>query len=88
MRPPGFVGETLLLLCSFVAADVCRALEVANPSQAVARLDDDEKAMFNIGLSGGDTNCVKEPGPYTLVFGSRKQEMKMLLPSKETFESF
>lgn len=60
----------------FVAADVCRALDVANPSQAVARLDEDEKAMFNIGLSGGDTNCVNEPGLYALVLGSRKPEAK------------
>ena len=27
----------------FVAADVCRALEIGNPSMAVERLDDDER---------------------------------------------
>lgn len=27
----------------FVAADVCRALDVGNPSQALTRLDEDEK---------------------------------------------
>ena len=27
----------------FVAVDVCRVLEIGNPSQATARLDDDEK---------------------------------------------
>ena len=27
----------------FVAADVCKALEIGNPSQAIARLEDDEK---------------------------------------------
>lgn len=27
----------------FVAADVCKALEIGNPSQAIARLDEDEK---------------------------------------------
>lgn len=65
----------------FVAADVCRALEVANPSQAVARLDDDERAMFNIGRSeatggGGETNIINEPGLYSLVLGSRKPEAR------------
>lgn len=60
----------------FVAADVCRALEVQNATQAIARLDEDEKAMFNIGLTGGATNCVNEPGLYVLVLGSRKPEAK------------
>lgn len=27
----------------FVAADVCKALDLGNPSQAISRLDDDEK---------------------------------------------
>lgn len=36
----------------FVAADVCRALEIANVSDALKRLDDDEKARLNLGLSG------------------------------------
>lgn len=27
----------------FVAADVCNALDLRNPSQAISRLDDDEK---------------------------------------------
>ena len=27
----------------FVAVDVCNALEIGNPSQALTRLDDDEK---------------------------------------------
>lgn len=29
----------------FVAADVCRALEIANNRDALARLDDDEKGV-------------------------------------------
>lgn len=28
----------------FVAMDICDALEIGNPSQALSRLDDDEKA--------------------------------------------
>lgn len=60
----------------FVAADVCRALEISNPTDALKRLDDDEKARFNLGLSGGATNCVNEPGLYGLVLGSRKPEAK------------
>lgn len=60
----------------FVAADVCRALEHSNVTIAMDRLDDDEKAKLNLGLSGGDTNCVNEPGLYTLVLGSRKPQAK------------
>ena len=29
----------------FIAADVCRSLGIKNPSHAMARLDDDEKAL-------------------------------------------
>ena len=60
----------------FVAADVCRALEHTNVTVALDRLDSDEKAKFNLGLPGGDTGCVNEPGLYSLVLGSRKPEAK------------
>ena len=60
----------------FVAADVCRALEHSNVTMALDRLDDDEKAKLNLGLSGGATNCVTEAGLYSLVLGSRKKEAK------------
>ena len=30
----------------FVAADVCRALEIGNPSQAITRLDSDETTLI------------------------------------------
>ena len=60
----------------FVVADVCKVLEVQNPTDAIKKLDDDEKARFNLGLRGGDTNCVNEPGLYSLVLGSRKPEAK------------
>ena len=60
----------------FVAADVCRVLEHSNVTMALERLDDDEKAKLDLGLSGGLTNCVTEPGLYSLVLGSRKKEAK------------
>lgn len=60
----------------FVAADVCRALEISNTTDALNCLDDDEKARLNLGLPGGPTNCVNEPGLYSLVLGSRKPEAK------------
>jgi len=60
----------------FVAADVCKALEIANPTDAIKRLDEDERARFNLGHPYGDTNIVNEPGLYSLVLGSRKPEAK------------
>lgn len=60
----------------FVAGDICKALEIQNVTQAVQKLDGDEKSMFNIGLSGGATNCVNEYGLYNLVLASRKKEAK------------
>lgn len=54
----------------FVASDVCRVLEVANTSQAMQALDDDERSMFNIGRQG-EANIVNESGLYTLILRSR-----------------
>ena len=52
-----------------MAADVCKALDHTNTAMALERLDDDEKYKFSLGLSGGDTWCVNEPGLYSLVRG-------------------
>ena len=60
----------------FVAADVCRALEIANTTDAIKRLDDDERASLNLGHPMFDTNVVTESGLYSLVLGSRKPEAK------------
>ena len=63
----------------FVAADVCRALDIANPRDAVARLDDDEKntVVLTDGFRGNpNVTAVNEPGLYSLVLGSRKPEAK------------
>lgn len=60
----------------FVASDICKSLDLTNPTMALQRVDDDEKAKFNLGLSGGDTNCVNEYGLYSLVLASRKREAR------------
>ncbi|MEX5836440.1 phage antirepressor [Bacillus velezensis] len=59
----------------FVAKDVCEILGIKNATQAVSKLDNDERAMLNIGRQG-NTNIVNEPGLYTLILGSRKPEAK------------
>ena len=63
----------------FVAVDVCRALEVVQVTNALRRLDDDEKALISIkGLTRGNdnVNVVNEYGLYNLVLSSRKSEAK------------
>ena len=61
----------------FVAADVCRALEIGNPSKAVAALDMDENTLTSIqGIHAGPgnpvVNVVAESGFYKLIARSRK----------------
>lgn len=62
----------------FVAADVCRALGLGNSSDAIKRLDEDERTLVSIeGASNGlPVNAVNEPGLYALILGSRKPEAK------------
>lgn len=62
----------------FVAADVCRALQLPDTHKAVGRLDEDEKGRNSVPTLGGiqEMTVVNEPGLYTLVLGSRKPEAK------------
>ena len=67
----------------FVAADVCRALEIGNVSKAVSRLDIDEKMTLTTSEGhsckrGGaqKMNAVSESGLYSLILTSRKPEAK------------
>ena len=63
----------------FVAADVCRALEIGDTQSALRRLDDDEKGKDSIRTPGGNQELliVSESGLYSLVLGSRKPEAKL-----------
>jgi len=63
----------------WVLADVCAVLEVANPSNVAARLDDDEKSTLDIveGAQGGPPRTIiSEPGLYKLLQTSRKPQAK------------
>lgn len=60
----------------FVAKDVCKALEISNPTVATGRLDDDERSKFNLGRQG-EATIINEAGLYALVLGSRKPEAKV-----------
>ena len=62
----------------FVAKDVCDILEIGNPSQALSRLEDDEKntIILNEGIGNPNRAIISESGFYTLVLSSRKKIAK------------
>ena len=62
----------------FIAADVCRNLEIKNYRDAVAKLDDDEKGVGIADTLGGrqQLTIINESGLYSLAFTSRKEAAK------------
>lgn len=63
----------------FVLADVCRVLEIGNPSDAARRLDDDERDALDIIDPIGRpqrATVISESGLYALVLTSRKDAAK------------
>jgi len=60
------------------ASPVCNVLEIANVSQAVSRLDDDEHTIIINVLNGVPVrnSVVNQAGLFSLVLGSRKPESK------------
>ena len=65
----------------FVANDVCAALELVNPRDALVKhVDPDDVAQSDTTDNLGRkqlTNHVNESGLYALIFGSRKQSAKL-----------
>ncbi len=53
----------------------CRAMDIANPRDVAARLDDDEKDAVDIADAIGrqqQTTVITEPGLYAVILQSRK----------------
>ena len=62
----------------FVAADVCKALELEKTNRALSRLDDDEKGAHSVSTPGGRQrmSIISGSGLYSLILGSRKPEAR------------
>lgn len=62
----------------FVAKDVCAALDLSDVSMSVSKLDDDEKLVQKIFVSGQnrDMFIINESGLYTLILRSNKPQAK------------
>ena len=60
----------------FVLADLCAVLEIANPRNVAARLDDGMKGVRPMDTLGGvqSITTVSEPGMYEVVLRSDKKE--------------
>lgn len=58
----------------FIATQVCQILEIKNVSDAVSRLDEDEKLTSALPIAGQNrnVNLISESGLYALIFRSRK----------------
>lgn len=59
----------------WVLKDVCGVLGLSNPSMIADRLDEDERAKFDLGRQG-DTNIINESGLYNVIIRSDKPEAK------------
>lgn len=62
----------------FVLADVCKALEIEQPTSSARHLDDDERGLHTMHTPGGPQNVavISESGLYSLTLRSRKPEAK------------
>lgn len=62
----------------WVANDVCEALEISNPRDAISVLDEDEKGVGKIYTPGGEQemNIISESGVFALIMRSNKPEAK------------
>jgi anti-repressor protein len=84
LRPFDFEGAAVRVVdrdgeSLFCAADVCHILEIGNVSQAISRLDDDEKHdVITNDVTGRpqETAFINESGLYSLTLTSRKPAAK------------
>jgi hypothetical protein len=62
----------------FVAADVCRVLELTNVTESLRGLEEDElgSELLNSDTQGRTMRLISESGLYALIFKSRKPEAK------------
>ena len=59
----------------FCLVDVCRALEMSNPTMVAQRLDEDERTKLDLGRAG-ETNFITESGLYAVIVRSDKPNAK------------
>lgn len=59
----------------WVLSDVCKVLELSNPTVVASRLEDDERSKFDLGRQG-DATIINESGLYSVILRSDKPQAK------------
>ena len=59
----------------FVLADICKELDLANPTMVAKKLDNDERTKFDLGRQG-ETTIINESGLYAVILRSDKPQAK------------
>lgn len=59
----------------FCLTDICKALEMSNPTMVAQRLDEDERTKLDLGRQG-ETNFITESGLYAVILRSDKPNAK------------
>lgn len=59
----------------FCLADICKALEIRNPTDVAKRLEEDERTRFNLGRQG-EATFITESGLYAVILRSDKPNAK------------
>lgn len=60
----------------FCLMDICKALEMKNPTMVASRLEEDEVTKLDLGSKNGETNFVTESGLYAVILRSDKPNAK------------
>ena len=59
----------------WVLTDVCKVLQLSNPTIVAQRLDEDERSKSNLGRQG-DATIISESGLYAVILRSDKPQAK------------
>lgn len=59
----------------WVLADICKVLELSNPTRVASRLDEDERSNLELGRQGKAT-IINESGLYSVILRSDKPQAK------------
>lgn len=60
----------------FVLSDLCKVLELSNPTMVAKKLDIDERAKSDLGLKERNVTLVNESGMYSVILRSDKPQAK------------
>lgn len=60
----------------FVLADICKVLDLSNPTMVAKKLDKDERAKSDLGLQERNVTLVNESGLYAVILRSDKSQAK------------